>query len=436
MGAPNLEERVAGDAFKTWTIMRRGVEKRGVPAMSHSRYGMGWVITDSVSQYVRQALHVRKGQQDTHVDFVRKFLKATGNVVVLGRVSTYEFDVFVSENWRDHAVITLPVGIDRLGWREEKMIREAEEREPEPVVVTTIKDRKVKKEEAMGAAAPATPPPSTPMSEQMVMILGALFRAGGKVKDPNCIQVILGLPGVENIDASTVGSALTTLTKRGYITRTVKGKKSVRVEITEDGRRVCTQINRYRKTRPVLEEWLAVHGSFIGSSPRSTSEELANALGEPHTAHRVMGAIRELDEEGLVSRDMSGEEKGYLVGVHWIGDDTSDDEVTWTEPEKAEEQPVPEPAPRTPLDVLNEVASSPAQALAPEQFASQLQGLASHYAALHAEVASVDASLEVRCGNLTAALEMIRDAIERQKNGSPVFEVLGMIESVLREVDL
>ena len=454
-----LEQRIATQAYRTYELIRSTIDGGKTPAMEHSRFGRGWILTDeSVSYYIRRANNIQRGVHENHVDLVRGLLRASGNVVTAHRVTGQKREVFVSETWRDHKVITVPVGVrreERLGWQEEKAIAEAAAN-PEPVVVVRPADPDHRtiaaegtdpsfKEKKPVTAKPVTaktePAPDEqhmqPLGEVQAQILAALmFRAGGvseekvgedgvKVSASTALLPFLS----ESLPSATLSGTIRSLEERGYVTRQMAHARwMTRVSVTSEGRKVAMRINSYRQTRPVLAEWIEARGSYVGSTPSKTTEEIAAALGEPHNMHRVGDALRALESQGAIRREMSSE-AGCVASVHWIsagipaaigsmGDQSFDPVDEPLDEAVFETAPVEDPAPRMPAPEFGGIEEA-------------LTFIQAKYGEMRVSAEKQDDALAAKCGEFETALDMIRETINTQ---AP-FAAIAAIDGILKEVE-
>lgn len=450
--AETLEDRVAADAYLTWQRFRDTASKRGIPAMAHSRYGSGWVVIGSASMAIRRVIRVVKGQRDTHVDLVRKYLRTSNNVVSLDRVADYEFNIFVAEEWRDHAsfpVQFLSTGgrrIHRLSGRELDVIAAAEAN-PEPVIIRHVDDETPHPEETP-VSAPALKPvpteptekkkPAQPMSEGSAVVLLTLFYSCGGTCAPDDTSVsaatdLQDRAADSHKDVHITYSSIVSLRDRGYITMAMRDPKHTKsIRITNEGKAAATNINAYRGTAPVLLELVESHGTVNGST-----RAMASMLGEPHTSGRIAAAAGKLEAEGKIEV-IKTSPKGPIVRLKWVGDDEGLNAslAEYASAPAPTAPPVARPVAR-PASAAPSAPPTPSGSLpTPDEAARLLRDLAAAYAVISAKAdaaADVSAS-EARIGDLMATLEMIREAVQRQTEGkASVFETLVLIDMALTE---
>lgn len=73
------------------------------------RLGRGYIITGSVSQFIRKGTERVTGAKPdkSTIEYARKFLRLSKNMVAIQRVDLYTFKIFVSDDWRDPAIMPL-----------------------------------------------------------------------------------------------------------------------------------------------------------------------------------------------------------------------------------------------------------------------------------------------------------------------------------------
>ena len=117
--------RVSGDkmaetteATQTHFNRVKGVAKSGYnealrvvdgPPRQVGRLGRGYVITGAISQFIRKGSERVTGTKPDRstVEYARKFLRLSRNMVAISRVDTYAFKIFVSETWHDYEIMPL-----------------------------------------------------------------------------------------------------------------------------------------------------------------------------------------------------------------------------------------------------------------------------------------------------------------------------------------
>lgn len=325
------EKKIVNAARSVWEVMQREAKNRGFALTKEKPYGDGRVIINTVGAFIKGLNKERDwGLNENDVRLVRRYLKDTGNVVVLNKVEQYRFRIFIREEWNEELLIVEPRKTDRDYSREERLRPEevGEDREPEPVkyICGECKAEFDSYHALNGHKASHSPISRkkrgedndlfVPITEGQAKVL--LFLAsqnGSLVADDGLVAVYIA----DGIGESTryVTGTLGYVEDRGFITRVKRHpKRTHEVHLTEEGWDAARNINDHRMTVYVLEEYLA-EVKQINTRKSNAYEKAAKGIGSP--TERTAKAMRDLEEQNKVK--VVRDEVGRARNIAWTGGD-------------------------------------------------------------------------------------------------------------------
>jgi DNA-binding MarR family transcriptional regulator len=311
-------------AYEVWKVMHREAKNRGLARTRHRELGDGRVLINTVGAFINglskeRGWNLDKGQ----VDLVRRYLKRSGNVVVLEKVEQYRFRIFVREEWSNEQLLRSDP--DRPKTPEQRLTatEAGEDRSPAPVTHKCATcGRTFKTQPAVNAhqAAHKSEPRSSgntrsqPLGAAQRKVLGYLAEHGPVEDSRGLVSTRLA----EGIGESrpTVSGSLQRLDAAGFVYRHVHGKRTLRVELSPSGEKEVARVTgKQPKSKAPDPEPVVRHPNRAGAElPRpaladvdhdALVEELFRRLGEHgRKAERDLQALQ--DRLSLI-RDLIGE---------------------------------------------------------------------------------------------------------------------------------
>lgn len=112
-----------------WRQAVESISQGKIPPMPHSQFGLGYVVRGTISGFIRSGCRAKSTKMPSKatLEFTRKFLRLSQNMVVLEKIEDYEFKIFVRAEWKDDWSI-LPMVYQRReqsdNWYERKITPE------------------------------------------------------------------------------------------------------------------------------------------------------------------------------------------------------------------------------------------------------------------------------------------------------------------------
>lgn len=341
-------DQITKAAKAVWDVMHREASNRGMALQREKQLGDGRIIINTVGAFIKGLNRERDwGLDQNQVDLVRRYLKNTGNVVVLSKVEQYKFRIFIREEWSEAQLVVEPT-VKRSGPSPEERLRPeeaGEDRDPAPVEYKCGECGEVYPSQNalnghMGGHSRKSSQPTldergdgrfSPISEPMAQILLVLEAHGGTYTTENGLMASK-ISEEAGIPVRTFTGSMGSLAQRGYVTRKGKGKRTYRLWLTPEGRSVLDNLNVYRKPRHALADLLKAVGRIEREDRRSLYETISHRMGI--SAHRVSSGLHELEDEGLVVIERPSA-KAFPTAVIWTGARLwKDEEVAKSEPEE------------------------------------------------------------------------------------------------------
>lgn len=96
--------RIKAIAKTGYETALRAAEKDKSTIVNHDKLGPGYVVTGSISGFIRQGSldKIGKRPSQSDIEYARKFLRLSHNVVSIERLDTYTFKIFVRKQWNDY----------------------------------------------------------------------------------------------------------------------------------------------------------------------------------------------------------------------------------------------------------------------------------------------------------------------------------------------
>lgn len=237
-------------AKQTWEVMHKEAKNRGMALIRDKKLGDGRVIVATVGAFIKGLNSERSWGLDQHdVDFVRRFLKTTGNVVVLNKIEQYKFRIFIREEWSDAVLVTETITKDNPS-REDKISPQdaGEDREPAPVEYKCHCGKTYDSQPALNAhkgihkrekVEKEGPQKSVlmPTAHQQKKILRILVDVGGEIEHPRGLVNRVLLERDPSITKDSIGHSITSLRNHGLIRRDGNLRRTYKIALTPKGRR-------------------------------------------------------------------------------------------------------------------------------------------------------------------------------------------------------
>jgi|GEM_PF-5231983 len=291
-------------AHTVWEVMQREVSKRGLARTKHKPLGDGRITVGTIGSFIK-VLNDERGWKftKTEVDQIRRYLKVTGNVVVLEKVEQYRFRIFVRETWSNEPVLP----------------------EKDHSHVGKSPEEKVTPEEAGETRPPAPVSLRNTLTSRNRAVLNDLAELGGHVEDKlgHVAPVVAEKAGFPR---NSVSAALRALECGGFVTRDVRGKRTYEVKVTSAGWKALdrtppaesgqnTVIRTLSKPEPDGEDTAPRSGGTLAEVPdHDLLEELRARLTSPD---ELAACRARLD----VIRDLVGEvNAGTLAPLKALAD--------------------------------------------------------------------------------------------------------------------
>ncbi len=210
-------------AVETHRLMRKAARDKGMARLRRGAVD-GYALPGTVASFIWAASSSIGGDEITKedVDLVRRYLKVTGNVITMERLAERRFKIFVAGEWQvvDPELKKPRREPDAIDKRAEKLRPEevGEDREPAPVVVVQ-----------RGPGRTYIP---TERTAPLLIELAHL----GEVTDSrgHATEQLIEASGVDT-HPRNASNLLRKFEEEGLVTRKVKGKRTYRIEITEQG---------------------------------------------------------------------------------------------------------------------------------------------------------------------------------------------------------
>lgn len=251
-----FDDKTIKHAHAIWEVMQREAKNHGLALIKHPNYGDGRVMVNTVGAFINAFNRERNwGLDDAGKDIVRRYLKASGNVVVLEKVEQYRYRIFVREEWSNAALAPVPVVAGTSKTEQQKRAeakvteKEAgEDREPAPVQFKCAEcGKSYDSQNALNAhkAAHKGEPKKTfatprarsqPLGEQQEAILIALSEMGGEASHPHGrASHVVWEQNPKVISKGSVGSSIKALTDRGMVMKDGNLRRTYKVSLTREG---------------------------------------------------------------------------------------------------------------------------------------------------------------------------------------------------------
>lgn len=312
----NYSDKVERAAKEVWVVMHREASNRGMALTRDKRYGDGRIIIGTIGSFIKMLNKEREwGLTETEIDLTRRYLRATGNVVVLSKMEQYRFRIFVREQWSDERISEERTEGDAISKRAARLSPEeaGETMEPSPVKykcgvcqaefvnyhalnghkASHATKEKVKRRGKVKEKSE----PVTVLGEKTAMVLRALKDLGGEVKDETgfVARKLAKEAGVE----MPIANAFATLVGRGLIDREGNATRTYRVTLTSEGWKASRNVNHYRSSQEVVHE--AMRRAQVVTTTRGQDnlyERLGSMCGI--SPERAASGARTLEDAGVV----------------------------------------------------------------------------------------------------------------------------------------
>lgn len=353
--ARTISERLAEQAHEVWKMMLKYAERKNFARQRVGEYGDGRVIIATVGGFITALSKEREwGLAKNERDLIRRYLKATGNVVVLDKVEQYKYRIFVRGEWNDTEVIPFTVtsgdseAVKRSKSEKRLTPEEAgEDREPEEVQTRWRCpeegcDEEFDRKSLMASHRRMAHRPF--ISEAQAGVLCALQALGGRAEDEDGRALVDVLPEYDRRLEGYISSTVRHLRDRGLVdTDNRHPKRTYAVWLTDEGREFVKNIDEHRTTVAVIGDLLA-RVREVHANTGKLAEKLARQVNKNKGA--IADALHTLEDDGLVHIYRS--DGGYMTGVKWEGEPyepyTKWPTVVQQDPPKRPQLPVKPPA--------------------------------------------------------------------------------------------
>lgn len=372
--APHAHRLLTEDARKMRALIVR--DEHGTSWYDHQ---------SSVSKFVRRAWRAEYGNDQIDnraIRLIRNYLYDSDNVRIVARIDQYTFRLSVRMAYREHQP-AYGAALNKLDsssdWYQ-RTLRADETGELEHMAGSvsvrslqhqctqcglffedagTLSTHRLRNHRPKPATdeesdMPALPREDYRLSTAQFRILQTLAAHGGLIAHPQGTvrSLIVALDTrLKPMEESLTGT-MATLDNAGLIERTVKGRRTYEVRLTERGREVVRNPSRYRMAVDIVADYLAEIGAVDKGNTYSAVKALADELDlEPS---QVGSAIRRLEQDGLVQSQRPGGDKPRTHRSHitWLGDrhSTTPSPAPTQEVEAATSAPTPTPTTTAPTN--------------------------------------------------------------------------------------
>jgi DNA-binding MarR family transcriptional regulator len=240
---------ITEQAFSVWEVMHAEAKKRGCALTRVPDHGNGRVVVGTISAFITGLSETRDwGLEKTEVDIIRRYLKKSGNVVMLDKLADYQFRIFVAEKWSEAPIMTLASGRREPTDKEKLEARidphdAGEDRKPAPVKhrCATCGKEFDSSLSVRGHLAVHAPREETITSRQEVL-LKALYERPVSDKSGYSTRKLARRVKDRTSTMTSISGTLLAMEKKGWVTRAKKGKKTFSIAITEKGRKVAESL--------------------------------------------------------------------------------------------------------------------------------------------------------------------------------------------------
>lgn len=332
------DDKIMKAAKQVWAVMQGEAFNRGMAITKDRNYGDGRVIINTVGAFIKGLNKERGwGLDENQIDLTRRYLKATGNVVVLNKLEQYQFRIFIRETWHEGLLVTEPVTKENPSRADKISPHDAgEDREPAPVEYRCSQcGKSFASQQAVNGhmvvhkdePKPVTEDPEPHrggnlvdeeeyvVSEHQAAILTALNGMGGRISHEHG-RVSSVIQQATGLTMHSTSNTSRSLYERGYIDREVRGKRTYRMWLTKKGKQVAENIDHYRGANYVVADFLASRGR-LDAPKTQIYATLSRTLGI--NQDRVGSAVRSLVDDGLVEL-VRESEHSLPHALVWKGD--------------------------------------------------------------------------------------------------------------------
>lgn len=340
-------EEIEKRAKQVWEVMHREAYNRGMALTREPKYGDGRVIVNTVGAFIKGLNKERNwGLDQNQIDLVRRFLKTTGNVVVLSKIEQYKFRIFIREEWSDAALVTETITKENPS-REDKISPQdaGEDRPPAPVEYkcgvegcgaiydsqNALNAHKAahKKENEEHPRAQKGVLLST--AHQQKKILRILVDVGGEVEHSRGLVNRVLLEHDPSITKDSIGHSITSLRNHGLIRRDGNLRRTYKIALTPKGEREVKKLfgtdtdlpKRSREeAKPKVEEAPAASPSnFSDLSDDEILTVLKERLAQPQVNMELAAKLEVLDQRlGLIEEIITEVNAGKTAPLKALGD--------------------------------------------------------------------------------------------------------------------
>lgn len=326
----NYDEKVMRAAKAVWKTMHDEAQKRGMALAREKEYGDGRIIISTIGAFIKALNKERRWGLDEHeIDMVRRFLKASGNVVSLGKIEQYRYRIFIREEWS--AALLVPKAVPEKHTNKTTKPSDKDlgkDREPGPVeykcsrctasypTQAALNAHMAKhKTPADHGARPLSDEGDYIISESQAAIMKVTAELGGAASHDHGRVKRVYEGKDDRIHMDSFAGAVNGLVARGWLKREGNAKRTYKVSLTKKGREVMEELDHYRSAAAVVGEYIQQRGEVIEPERGELIRGIASDLGI--TDHRVSNALLTLAKEGKIEPERS--KGGLWYGAEWKG---------------------------------------------------------------------------------------------------------------------
>jgi hypothetical protein len=321
----SYDDKTVKVSHDVWEVMHNEAKRRGFALIRDKVLGDGRIIMGTVGAFIKGLSSERDWKlDDSQVDLVRRYLKASGNVVVKEKIEQYQFRIFIRETWSNATMVPTPVpaGGDAPRKKPEDKVSKkdaGEDRDPSPVTyrcadcgATFDKDMALRGHRA--SHTKRTPKKDESeikirgkrqrLNKRQKNALAAIYALGGEIfeKDGRAASIWADAAGEKRLYISSVQLRLQ---EAGLLTREGKEKLTYRYALTDKGREVASKLPKVKVHEAPKQE--KVEHKTVLYDPEKVKEQTKTLSETTGSVGRITGNERVDNALGFLAVAVAGE---------------------------------------------------------------------------------------------------------------------------------
>jgi len=299
VGADTIQEK----AFAVWQVMNAEAMRHGLALSRYKVRGVndnGRVVIGTIASYIytldrARGWELTKGQVQT----IREFLRESGNVVVLEKVSTQErkFRIFIREEWND--AVAVPIGYSGNGGTYKRESEEPVEHYPIDEVQTTYVCSYEGCDKRFASLAGKTLHQNS--HERLTNKQKTVFECLVEDFDGSITNSsgLAATPLMDKLKMGKVSDELNKLEAAGFLTKDTRGRRTYTINVTDKGFKAYEEL--FGKSKPESSKInIAIQGQpGVGATMLAPEPEHV-----PTTEEREQVVLQDISDNELLQEIM------------------------------------------------------------------------------------------------------------------------------------